>query len=96
MRRQHQIIVALTGLNLLLLAGLILSSYSPPAAYAQGRGRPGDFVMATCEIHEDYDALAVINIQIGAMFVWVPRETRAGIRLAPTASRNLNIDFGRR
>ncbi|MCB9851062.1 MAG: hypothetical protein H6817_10215 [Phycisphaerales bacterium] len=88
-------IVALTVLNLLLLAGFVLSSYSLPTAHAQGRGRPGDYVMATCQIHEDYDAIAVINIQQGGMYVWVPRETKGGVTLAPTGSRNLALDFGR-
>ena len=95
MRYKRGIIVGLIGLNLLLLAGLILSSYSMPAAYAQSRGRPGDFLMATCEIHEDYDALAIINIQEAAMFVWVPREVKGGVTLAPTGTRNLTHDFAR-
>lgn len=95
MTRKHSIIVGLVGLNLLLLAGLILSSYSPPAAYAQGRGRPGDYLMATCQVHEDYEALAVVNTQQGGMYVWIPRETGGTIKLAPTGVRNLATDFRR-
>lgn len=93
---KRAIIVGLVGVNLFLLASLILMSYDPPATLAQGRGgRAGDFLMATVEIHEDYDALAIINVPVGAMHVFVPRETKAGPRLNWTDTRNLNLDFGR-
>ena len=96
MLSKRAIIVALTGLNLLLLAVLILFNYSPPTAYAQrGGGRPGDYLMATAQIHSDYDALAIINIPAGVMHVFVPREVPGGAKLAWTATRNLNRDFGR-
>ena len=88
-------IVALTGLNLLLLAALILSSYAPPSAYAQGRGRAGDYLMATVQIHEDYDALTIINVPRGFLHVFVPREIKGGAKLAWTNTRNLNTDFRR-
>ncbi len=94
---KKSIIVGLVGLNLFLLAVLILASYDPPIANAQARGgRAGDFLMATVEIHEDYDALAVINVPLGTMHIFVPRETKAGAKLQHTDSRNLNMDFGRR
>ena len=93
---KKSIIVGLVGLNLLLLAGLILASYDPPAANAQVRGgRAGDFLMATIQIHEDYDAVAIINVPLGAMHIFVPRETKTGAKLVWTDSRNLNRDFGR-
>ncbi len=93
---KKSIIVGLVGLNLLLLAALILASYDPPTANAQVRGgRAGDFLMATVQIHEDYDALAIINVPLGVMHVFVPRETKAGAKLAWTDTRNLNRDFGR-
>ena len=95
MIRKRTLVTALAGLNLLLLAGLILASYEPPAAYAQGRGRPGDYVMATCQVHSDYDVLAVINAQKGLMFIYLPRETRNGAKLVAAGFRNLNRDFAR-
>ncbi len=89
-------IVGLVGLNLFLLAALILTSYEPPEALAQRRpGRAGDFLMCTVQIHEDYDAVAIINVPVGAMHVFVPRETSAGAKLTWTDTRNLNRDFGR-
>jgi len=93
---KKSIIVGLVGLNLLLRAGLILASYDPPAANAQVRGgRAGDFLMATVQIHEDYDAVVIINVPLGAMHIFVPRETKTGAKLVWTDSRNLNRDFGR-
>ena len=95
MSRKRSLIVALFGLNLLLLAGLVLSSYELPAAHAQGRGRPGDYLMATCQVHEDYEALAIVNIQQGGMFIWIPRESNKVMKLVPTGARNLSMDFRR-
>jgi hypothetical protein len=95
MNRKRTLIVALTGLNLLLLAGLVLTAYEPPAAQAQPRGRAGDYVMATVQIHNDYEALVVVNIQQSALFVWVPRQSGKAIRLVPTGQRNLDLDFRR-
>jgi hypothetical protein len=96
MMSKRALLVALAGLNLILLTALIVLAYPPPAAMAQVGGRAGDYLMTTCQIHSDYDALAIINNQVGAMFVFVPRETAAGPKLVPTAMRNLNRDFGRR
>lgn len=93
--RKRTLITTLVGLNLALLAALILCCYEPPAAQAQSRGRPGDYVMTTCQIRTDYDALAIINSQKGLMFVFVPRQVRNGAKLVSTGFRNLNRDFGR-
>jgi hypothetical protein len=93
---KRTIIVALVGLNLFLLGALILSSYAPPAAYAQVRGRPGDFVMATTQIHKDIDALTVIHTPTGAMHVFVPQESKNGASLQYVMTRDLNRDFNRR
>ena len=95
MLSKRTIIVGLVGLNLFLLAALVLSSYTPPAAFAQSRGRPGDFIMSTVEIHEDYDALVIIQAPTGAMHVFVPREIKGGAALQYAITRDLNRDFGR-
>lgn len=98
MLSKRALVVALAGLNLLLLAALVLSSYSPPQAMAQRGGRPGDFLMATVQIHEDYDALALINVPVGSLDVFMPQATKAGIKLVWTGeqnTRNLNRDFNR-
>ncbi len=96
MLSKRGIIVALVGLNLALAAGLILCSYSPPAAYAQGMGRPGDYLMATVQIRSDIDALVVIHAPRAAMHVFRPQEQRGHIALQWVMSRDLNRDFRRR
>jgi len=88
-------IVGLLGINLFLLAVLIVASYDVPAAQAQTRGRPGDFVMATVQIHNDYDALVVVDIPTAALYVFVPRRVSGGAKLAFTDGRDLNRDFQR-
>lgn len=88
-------IVALIGLNLFLLAALILSSYSPPEALAQGRGRPGDFAIASIQIHEDIEELAIMNVQAGQLYFFVPRETAGVPKLQYAGFRDLARDFGR-
>jgi hypothetical protein len=88
-------IVGLTGLNLLLLAVLIVFNYAPPAAEAAARGRPGDYLLATIQVHEDYDAIAIVNVPRGAVHVFVPVQTGATAKLQFLGTRNLNSDFGR-
>ncbi len=96
MLRKRSLIVALTGLNLLLLAGLVIFSYTPQAAYAQRRGRAGDFLITTVKVHEDFDALAIINIQEGALHVFMPKTADKTVKMVPTHSRDLLRDFNRR
>ena len=96
MLKKRSIIVGLIGLNLLLLAGLIVFSYSPSAAYAQSRGRAGDFMMATIQMHPDYDAVAVINGPAGGMYVFRPQSSNQGVKLVLTGSQDLLSDMKRR
>jgi hypothetical protein len=95
-RRKDNWIVFLVGVNLALLAGVVLFAYEPPAAHAQRRGgRPGDFMMTSVQVHEDYDALCVVNVPRGLMHVFIPREQGQSAKLLSTDHRNLNFDFGR-
>ena len=91
MLNKRTAILVLTGLNLFLLAALILSSYSPPAVYGQVRGRPGDYMMATMQIHEDRAAVAVINGPQGVMGVFAPHPQTG--KLGRLEVRNLTRDF---
>jgi len=58
---KRAIIVALVGVNLLLLGGLILMAYDLPAAQAQV-GRGGNYVAVSGEIEEGIDALYVLDL----------------------------------
>lgn len=89
---KRSIITALVGLNLLLLAGLIFSTYSPTAAFAQRRGAAADYVAVTCRADEDYDALYMIDLAERNLHCFVPnRDRKGGILYA--GGRNLAADF---
>ena len=92
---KRNVIVALIGLNVLLAAALLFTTVNPPSAMAQSRGRPGDFAMATIQIHEDYDALALINIPAAKLYFFVPREQGGSAQVVPSDVRDLNRDFER-
>lgn len=92
---KRNVIVALIGLNVLLAAALVFTTVDPPSAMAQTRGRAGDFAMATIQIHEDYDALALINIPAAKLYFFVAREQGNSASVVPTDVRDLNRDFER-
>jgi hypothetical protein len=87
---KRAVIVALAGLNLLLVAALVFSTASLPAAYGQARGRPGDYLMTTVQVRENVDALVVINGPANRLFLFVP--DLAG-RLTLVDGRSLTSDF---
>ena len=64
MLSKQAIIVALVGLNLLLLAGVVLVGYTPPAAMAQeaaaAAGEPADTVLGV-QAEIGNDAIYVID-----------------------------------
>lgn len=56
-------IAVLVSANLILLTGLLLTAYEPPAAYAQGTGLAGNYVMVAGKIQSELDALYVIDLR---------------------------------
>ena len=91
---KRSIITALVGLNLLLLAALVFSTYSPPAAFAQRRGAAADYVAVTCRADKDYDALYIIDLTERNLHCFVPNRDRSG-RTLYAGRRNLVADFQR-
>ena len=91
MPTKRSIIVALVGINLFLLAALILSSYSPPAAYAQRVGGAWNYIAVSCEVDESYDALYLVDRRLHA---FVPSQTQDG-SIEYVGSRSLKGDFER-
>lgn len=86
-------IVLLVGINLLLLAAILFQSYSLPRAFAQARGRAGDFVCVTAKIvGQDYDALYVLDVPEQKLYAFYPTSGR-GNKLAATPGRDLAKDF---
>jgi hypothetical protein len=66
---KRSIIVALVGVNLLLLGGLLLTAYQLPEAKAQGVGRGGNYLMCAGQIEAGLDALYVLNLDQQAINV---------------------------
>ena len=90
-RNKQFAIRVLIGVNVALLAGLILSVSNPPLAEAQVRGRPGDYMMATVQFHEDRDALVVINCPRNVMGVFLTHPQTG--KMGRLALRDLSNDF---
>lgn len=91
---KRALIVALAGLNLLLLAALVFSTYSPPAAYAQRMGASSNFVAVTAEADTDYDVLYLIDLGERKLHCFAPTRDRTG-DVQYKGSRDLHRDFGR-
>jgi len=57
------LIVLLVGTNLLLLAALLIGSYSLPTAHAALGGRAGDFIAVTAQAPgQGYDVLYILDV----------------------------------
>ena len=67
------VITALVGLNLFLLAVLLIGSYTLPAAQAQSGGRAGDFLTVTAlAAGQAYDVLYVVDVPNRKMYAFAP------------------------
>ena len=81
----------LVCVNLVLLTAIVLCSYSPPAAYAQGTSLAGDYMVVCGEIQDQHDGLYIIDLRNRLLHVlYFDRGTR---RLRYAASRDLELDF---
>ena len=88
-------IVILAGLNLFLLAALIMGTYPPSAAYAQPGARAGDFACVTAKTaSQSYDVLYVLDIPARKLYGFYPSGPGRG-RLVASPPRDLNADFQR-
>jgi hypothetical protein len=91
---KRSVLVLLVGLNLVLLGALILSVYSPPAAYAQAPGRSGDYLLVSGRVQAAYDAVYLFDLRNRLLHVF-----RAGpgqpINVFPVDTRDLSRDFRR-
>ena len=90
---KRSMIVMLVGLNLLLLAVLMLGSYSLPTAYAQVGARPGDFACVTAKVAgQTYDVLYVLDVPSRKLYAFYPTGGHTN-QLAATQPRDLAQDF---
>jgi hypothetical protein len=80
------------GLNLFLLAAMILSTYSLPAAYAQRVGAGMNYISVTCEADLDYDVFYLVDLPNRTLHAFIPARTLDG-KLQYVGSRDLARDF---
>lgn len=98
MRSRQAIIVALVGLNLLLLTGVILVGYTPPAAFAQdaaAAGEPADTVLGV-QAEVGNDAIYIIDGQNHFLHCFrtpFPRNEGDPVRLFYIGTRDLSREF---
>lgn len=95
---KKSVIVLLVGLNLILLATLVLTSWRLPAAYAQAAPLGQNFAMVAGEIRDGVDALYVIDLSQRRMHVFIPNRNQAAKTLIYSGYRDLEKEFrgGRR
>jgi len=92
-------VVLLVGINFILLLGLLLSAYSPPAAFAQAVPLTGEYMLVTAEAELNNDAIYVIDLnkrQLHAFRARVPRGGGGPIQIGWVHMRDLKRDFQRR
>lgn len=94
---KRTLIVLLIGLNLLLAATFILTSWRLPTAYAQAAPLGQNYAMVTGEIRNGVDALYILDLPRRRMHVFVPSRDQNNRKLFYQGSRDLQRDFrGRR
>ena len=94
MPTKRSLIVALVGVNLFLLAALLLSSYAPPAAHAQRVGGAWNYIAVSCEVDESYDAFYLVDLSQRRLHAFVPSQQQDG-SIEYVGSRSLEADFRR-
>jgi hypothetical protein len=87
------LLMLLVGVNVVLLTALLFSVASPPVAHAQvTAGRPGDFMMSTVSVTDQYDALFIVDSPARLLHCFMPSANRDG-RLIHAQTRSLANDF---
>jgi hypothetical protein len=90
---KRAIIVLLVGVNLLLAATLILSTYRPSAAYAQAAPLGQNYLMVAGELRDGWDGLYIVDLAQRRMHVFVPNRDQNDRRLFHAGWRDLQKDF---
>lgn len=87
------IIVLLVGLNLCLAAALIVSAWSPPAAFAQAAPLGQNYAVVAGEIRNGVDALYILDLGQRRLHVFVPNRDQNNRQLFHIGYRDLQRDF---
>lgn len=89
--KKNFLVSLLVCLNMVLLTGMILASYSPPAANAQTVGLAGNYLMVAGEIQDGYDAMYLIDLRNQTLHAFY--YDRGPNKLAYGQYRDLRRDF---
>ena len=87
-------VAALICLNLVLLTGILLLTYSPPVAYAQEAGLHGNYLIVSGSIQSDFDGLYVVDLKTKRLHAFYYE--RARDQLLYAGDRDLEADFRNR
>lgn len=90
-------IVLLVALNLGLLSVLILGTYTPSQAFAQGLTRSGEYICVAAEAEQSNDAIYLLDLRTRQLHAFRSTFPRAGgdpIRVTLVHTRDLVRDFG--
>ncbi len=94
------LIVLLVGLNLVLLAALVLIAYTPPAAFAQAAAAPdqqGEYLLVTANAEVANDAIYLLDSGRRQLHVFrtnFPHIQGQPVHVYFFATRDLAQDFG--
>jgi hypothetical protein len=91
------VLLLLVALNLALLSALVLGTYTPPQAFAQGLQRSGEYLLVSAEAEQSNDAIYLIDVRTRLMHAFRSTFPRAGgdpIRVTLLHTRDLVRDFG--
>jgi hypothetical protein len=93
MLSKRSLIALLVAVNLLLLAGLVLSTYRLPAAYAQAAPLGQNYVMVAAQIRRGVDGLYILDLANRRMHIFVPNRDQVNRRLLYVGNRDVRREF---
>jgi len=93
---KRSVIALLVGANMLLLFALIMGTLAPPAAYAQGGVRAGEYLAVTAKVAgQTQNVLYVLDLRERQLYAFFPTGANT-TQLSNIAPRDLAKDFGRK
>lgn len=93
MRYKQSLLVLLVGVNLLLVAAMIIEAYPLPKAVAQPSGRSGDFVCVTAQVQgQAYEVLYVLDGPARKLHAFFPQNVQTR-KLDYGGNRDLTRDI---
>ncbi len=90
---KRALIVLLVGVNLVLLATLMLWQWQLPAAQAALTGPAEEYLMVAGEMRDGVDVLYIIDVGRRRMHAFVPNRDLGNRRLFHVGVRDLKRDF---